>query len=77
MPDGKGAADEEQHRKKRFIREDARVAFLVELLLRGLSKNAAYPICRLIRAPIRAPNFFRNIESNGSSSSAKRTEFTL
>ena len=26
------------------------------------------PTCRLIRAPIRAPSFFRNIESNGSPS---------
>ena len=60
-----------EHRKKRFIPKDARVAFLVELLLRGLSKNAAYPTYRLIRTPIRAPSFFTNIESNGSSSFRK------
>ncbi len=43
MPDGKGTADEERDRKKRFIPKHARGAFLVELLLRGLSKNASVP----------------------------------
>jgi hypothetical protein len=77
MPDGKGTADEERDRKKRFIPKHARGAFLVELLLRGLSKNAAYPTYRLIRNPIRVPSFFTNIESNGLPPSARRTEFTL